>query len=466
MRNFIFCILLLGTQSILAKQNNVIFFNEGMSYLYGNKEIGRDYNKAFQIFSQLCNDGYEIAGYCLGLCYANGQGVPKDEAKALAIYKQYASMGEPCAIDCVGDCYYYGIGTTQDKELAQQYYKKAFKVLLKIAQTNNSEIRPQYPSRYVYDIWKRVGGGYFTGNGTEKNTSEAISWYHKAAEHGDQDAQNNLGYIYYEGEEVEKDIIEAISWFRKSAEQGNVVAQCILGFLYYNGGDVERNLTESVNWYRKAAEQGHPDAQCQLGNFFYNGEGVEKDAVEAVKWFRRAAIQGVSRAQNILAECYENGYGVTQDMNEATKWRNMAGRQGNTDTEFDLPDSAIVDDIIIVEEFDFPDSAIVDDTTIHDNVEQMPEFPGGISALMGFLSRNIKYPKEAEENGIQGRVIVSFVVEKDGSITDIQVVKPVELSINKEAIRVASLMPKWIPGKHDGTEVRVKYTMPITFRLQ
>ena len=102
----------------------------------------------------------------------------------------------------------------------------------------------------------------------------------------------------------------------------------------------------------------------------------------------------------------------------------------------------------------------------HDVVEIMPSFNGGMGALMQFLSSNIKYPEECEENGIQGRVICTFVVERDGSITDLKVTKPVHPLLDKEALRVLSLMPKWIPGTQKGETVRVKYTLPVTFRLK
>ena len=99
-------------------------------------------------------------------------------------------------------------------------------------------------------------------------------------------------------------------------------------------------------------------------------------------------------------------------------------------------------------------------------VEQMPSYPGGMGALMQYLSNNIKYPKEAEKNGRQGRVICIFTVESDGSITDVKVSKSVAPSLDAEAVRVLSAMPRWIPGKQDGKPVRVNYTLPITFRLQ
>ena len=99
-------------------------------------------------------------------------------------------------------------------------------------------------------------------------------------------------------------------------------------------------------------------------------------------------------------------------------------------------------------------------------VEQMPEFPGGMAELMKFLSKNIKYPTIAQENGIQGRVIVQFVVNQDGSIVDPVVMRSVDPYLDKEALRVISSMPKWKPGMQRGKAVRVKYTVPVTFRLQ
>lgn len=99
-------------------------------------------------------------------------------------------------------------------------------------------------------------------------------------------------------------------------------------------------------------------------------------------------------------------------------------------------------------------------------VETMPEFPGGTGELMKYLSKSIKYPVIAQENGIQGRVTCSFVINKDGSIVDAEVIRGVDPSLDKEALRVINAMPKWSPGKQRGKPVRVKYTVPVTFRLQ
>ena len=100
-------------------------------------------------------------------------------------------------------------------------------------------------------------------------------------------------------------------------------------------------------------------------------------------------------------------------------------------------------------------------------VETMPEFPGGQQALFKYLGENVKYPVIAQENGIQGRVICQFVVNRDGSIVDVVVVRSSgEPSLDKEALRVINSMPKWKPGKQRGKPVRVKYTVPVNFRLQ
>ena len=102
---------------------------------------------------------------------------------------------------------------------------------------------------------------------------------------------------------------------------------------------------------------------------------------------------------------------------------------------------------------------------VFDVVEVMPQFPGGPQELFSFLSKNIKYPKDALDANIQGRVIVTFVVGKDGSISDARVVKSVNPSLDAEGLRVINAMPNWTPGTQSGKAVNVKYTVPISFRL-
>jgi len=114
-------------------------------------------------------------------------------------------------------------------------------------------------------------------------------------------------------------------------------------------------------------------------------------------------------------------------------------------------------------------NAIVEEDTItppYNVVEQMPEFPGGESALQRFLMANVKYPSIAAENGVQGKVYVNFVVDRVGAISNVKVVRGVDPAVDKEAVRVVKSMPKWIPGRQNGEAVRVSFTVPINFVLQ
>ena len=106
-----------------------------------------------------------------------------------------------------------------------------------------------------------------------------------------------------------------------------------------------------------------------------------------------------------------------------------------------------------------------DENSIFQVVEQLPEFPGGMAELMKYLQKNLRYPQICKEQGVQGRVIVQFVVNTDSTITDVNVIKSVNPHLDEEAVRVVKAMPKWNPGKQRGEPVRVRFTLPVTFRL-
>lgn len=175
-----------------------------------------------------------------------------------------------------------------------------------------------------------------------------------------------------------------------------------------------------IDIVKKDAQKGDVLAQCLLGDSYYYGKEVTQDYKQAGYWFKKAAEQGDEDAKELLEEVEEEIQSLS------------ASSSGQ----------------------------------VYDIVEQMPSFPGGQSALFQYLSKNIQYPKLCEEHGIQGRVICSYIVEEDGSITDVQVRKSVHPSLDKEAVRVIQSMPKWIPGKQKGKPVRVRYNLPITFSLK
>ncbi len=98
-------------------------------------------------------------------------------------------------------------------------------------------------------------------------------------------------------------------------------------------------------------------------------------------------------------------------------------------------------------------------------VEMMPQYPGGLAAMLKYIRENIKYPEQAMKERIQGRVTVSFIIEKDGSISDVKAVRSVHPLLDKEAVRMVKSMPKWSPGKNNGKPVRVRFNLPVMFKL-
>ena len=134
----------------------------------------------------------------------------------------------------------------------------------------------------------------------------------------------------------------------------------------------------------------------------------------------------------------------------------------------DVEINAEVDQNEVIEEYvpvEVEEEEVVE-AEIFTVVEEMPEFPGGMAKLAEYLAKNIKYPQLARESGIQGRVFINFVVENDGSVTNVKVMRSLGGGCDEEAMRVVKSMPKWKPGKQRGKPVRVSYNLPVNFKLQ
>ena len=165
-----------------------------------------------------------------------------------------------------------------------------------------------------------LGWMYQNGYGVIQNDTEAVKWYRKAVAQGDALGQTLLGTMYRTGRGVAQDDIEAVKWFLKATDQGNADGQNLLGVMYQTGRGVAQDDAEAVHWYRKAAEQGHAWGQYNLGVMYQNGYSVAQSYTEAVKWFRKAAEQEHAWSQYSLGVMYQTGYGVPQSYTEAVKW--------------------------------------------------------------------------------------------------------------------------------------------------
>lgn len=206
-------------------------------------------------------------------------------------------------------------------------------------------------------------------------------------------------------------------------------------------------------------------------NLFHEGEKSTDAATNEQPTITLTDV-AASEIENI-----DNGDAATDIMLEESAESEEDGREekvtrtsdANTKTEknADIPDFAVAAKSLEGHDSETRESKLAKpDDKVYDVVEQMPSFPGGPAALLQYLNNNIRYPKVAQANGIQGRVTVQFVVEKDGSISGVRTMKSAEPSLDHEAERIVRSMPKWNPGKSNGSPVRVKYFVPVVFRLQ
>ena len=202
---------------------------------------------------------------------------------------------------------------------------------------------------------------------------------------------------------------------------------------------------------------------------------IQKDIMAAMKahdYVRTNAVRAIKSAI-LLAKTSEGGKKELKDADvikliqklikqrkEAAEQYVAAGRQELADNE--MAESAVLEEYVPVE----VEEEEVSETEVFTIVEEMPAYPGGDAKLYEYLGKNIKYPQIARESGIQGRVFVNFVVEPDGSVSNVKVMRGIGGGCDEEAVRVIKTMPKWKPGKQRGKAVRVTYTIPVVFKLQ
>lgn len=168
------------------------------------------------------------------------------------------------------------------------------------------------------------------------------------------------------------------------------------------------------------------------------------------------------KAESLSREIEHESDAIVSSVVKSTSDKAALVAQGKTSGEETVNAKGRADDTLIANDIQRMTST---DDDVYEVVEKMPAFPGGMAELMKYLRSNVKYPVEAHKAGIQGRVVVSFVISKDGTVKDAKIVRSVDKSIDAEALRVISAMPKWQPGYQDGKAVSVRYTVPVTFRL-
>ena len=281
-------------------ENNETLIDANMYYKYS------EFEKAAPIYLKYANQGDSYAQYKLGICYANGQGVPANYEEAFKWYHKSAESGNCNAQCALGDCYAKGQGVSWNPQYSVEWYHKAAD---QGDRTGMLKLSSYYKEELDYEEAKKWSDKAKYGY----TIDELFQW----AIDGDKDAQYELGNFCYKGIGVSQNYIRAVEWYLESAEQRHKDAQYKLGICYAQGKGIQQNYIEAQKWFRKAAEQGQKDAQYELGICYTYGYGIAKNYDYAAEWFHKAAEQGVINAMYELTEYY--GY-IRGNIEEAKRW--------------------------------------------------------------------------------------------------------------------------------------------------
>ncbi|PXV58472.1 TonB family protein [Dysgonomonas alginatilytica] len=330
--------------------------------------------------------------------------------------------------------YYNGDGVPQNYGLALKWFKESAKNKVPVAFYN-------------------VGSMYLWGKGVRTDKAIARQWFEKGDLHNEGGSQYYLAIMYKNGDEVLKNPQKAKELFLKSAVNGNGNAYYELALMYKQNNQ----LTDAFNCFSKCADM-NVNAQYEIGLMSYYGKGTPKSNQQAAYWIRKAYEGGNTDAKKVWEGLELWKYATENKSAETKKQISMADTRGTDDkNDADLGE--------LRERKPTDENKPVEQEEVYEKVDILPSYPGGDSEMYKFIATNLKYPTIAAENGIEGRVTVRFVVGKLGNIRDITVVRSLDPSCDKEAVRVIKAMPLWNPGTQNGEAVAVYFTLPIGFKL-
>lgn len=348
------------------------------------------------------------------------------------------------------------------------------------------------------NVQYELGMYYLQAEDDKKDYEKAFYWFQQAAKGGQKEAITWLGLCYYAGYGVTEDSKKAVEYFSTARKAGSSNGAACLAWCYMRGFGVKVNnqIAYSLLSHATSGKSKNPTALYLLGEY-YMWKSDYPSILKACNYYKAAATASHPVGEAMLRLAYRAHYYAYQGIDTGGSYNKWLDRYSKTDYNYDIAtilswkgttalpritpdtfktnDKDVVhfgaftvdstasdsDDLILV-----PDSTTTpEDTKAFHIVERLADFPGGINALMAWLGTHIKYPAIAQENGIEGRVLVEFVVSRTGAVRNISISHSIDPNLDKEAIRVVRSMPKWIPAKQDGQLVNCKFTLPITFRL-
>lgn len=308
--------------------------------------------------------------------------------------------------------------------------------------------------------------------------AKSVPYLQRAADAGHSGAQVLLGLLYQTGKGVDKNYRIAMELFQKAEEANNPEAVEHIGILYEEGLGVEPNMPTAFGYYKRAADMGSAHAAFLAGQCYLEGSGTDKDITNALKYLEQSAMQ--KYGNELLGDLYYEGVEVPRNLEKALSWyRSGNAKSYDGKSRFQLAylyytfvkdyDKAL-DMLYQLHKEEYPDAFRVYQEVLSAKEEAKlpdtaPSFPGGENALHQFIRDNMKYPKKSASKGIQGEVVLSFTVMKDGRLANFRVECGINPELDKEAVRLLLVMPKWNPATRQGQSMAAEVMQTITFAL-
>lgn len=281
-------------EKALALGNDAVKGKLGLLYAKGPRNIA-DINKAIPLCIEAANAGDTSVMTWLANQYENGHKVVKDNKKARYYYLEAAKAGDKDALQWTAWQFYRGTnGFPKDYEKAATFFKESNHI-------------PD--TKVYYEITMYVADKYFYGRNVAINYAKAFEWYKEAADYGNAEAMNKVGYCYDHGKGVTSNAKGAFKYFHQAAEKGLAIAQANLGLYYAGGlGGVPKNTTLAFQWYEKAANQGEGNGQCALGECYLKGIGIKENLNLASEWLQKAIEKDIPKSFELMGDCIQKQY--------------------------------------------------------------------------------------------------------------------------------------------------------------
>jgi len=306
------------------KENRYVEYRIGKMYTAG---LGteQDYKEAAGWFDMSVSRNHKYAQYSLAGLFYRGQGVEQNYEMAFDLYRRSARQHVPYASYELAKMYRDGIGTAKGSEKAELHFKEAFLGFQKLEEQSHDD-----------KLQCRLGQMFYSGTGTEKDVSAAISYFEKAARLGNVHAQYMLGKIYLDANGSYENAEKAILWLTKAADSGSSLAQYVMGKLYRDGNHAEMDLEKAAELFTLSAEQDNQYAAYALSRLYLAGEGIPRDMEAAIKWLAVSADLGNQFAQYALAKLYMTGEDVPKNIARAVELFTKSAEQNNSFAQYRL----------------------------------------------------------------------------------------------------------------------------------